>query len=233
MNNNLLQIKIKERLNKLASLDYDNIECWQIVEAFNKAQLEFVRNQVHGNNQRREGDGATTMIIDDLQNLLVDKRLSSVVKEIYNETESVPADYLYFKKISIHANTTACTAQRLISVYLAEASDTDELLYDTMRNPSFEWAETYGVLFGNKLRVYHDKKFSIQKTLLTYYRKPTPVSFEGCVDIATGTATTNVECEFKDDVAELIIDSAVAILAGDLEQMIQYQRATQQKTINN
>lgn len=30
MDNNTLQIKIKQRLNKLASSDYDNIECWKI-----------------------------------------------------------------------------------------------------------------------------------------------------------------------------------------------------------
>ena len=233
MNNNLLQIKIKERLNKLASLDYDSIECWQIVEAFNKAQLEFVRNQVHGNNQRREGDGSTTLLIDDVQNLLVDKQLSSTAKEVYNETESLPGNYLYFKKINVQANTEKCTSKRLITVYPAEAGDTDELLFDSMRNPSFEWGESYGILFGNKLRVFHNKKFVIQNTLLTYYRKPIPISFNGCVDIATGASTTNIECEFKDDVVELIIDSTVAILAGDLELMTQYQRAVQSKTTNN
>ena len=39
MNNTTLQIKFKQRLNKLASNDYDNIQCWQIVEVFNKAVL--------------------------------------------------------------------------------------------------------------------------------------------------------------------------------------------------
>lgn len=76
MNNALLQIKIKERLNKLASMDYDNIECWQIAEAFNKAQLEFVRRQVHGINQKKEGDESSTVLIDDLQRLLVEDLLT-------------------------------------------------------------------------------------------------------------------------------------------------------------
>ena len=31
-------LKVQERLNKLASNDYDNIQNWQIVEAFNKGQ---------------------------------------------------------------------------------------------------------------------------------------------------------------------------------------------------
>ena len=42
MNNNLLQLKIKQRLNKLSSNDYDSFECWMVVEAFNKIQNEFV-----------------------------------------------------------------------------------------------------------------------------------------------------------------------------------------------
>jgi len=39
MTNEALQIKFRQRLNKLASNDFDNIECWQIVEAFNLKDL--------------------------------------------------------------------------------------------------------------------------------------------------------------------------------------------------
>ena len=70
MNNTTLQIKFKQRLNKLASNDYDNIECWQIVEAFNKAQVEWCRRQLHGNNMYKEGDEASKRRVDDLQPLL-------------------------------------------------------------------------------------------------------------------------------------------------------------------
>ena len=45
MNNTTLQIKFKQRLNKLASNDYDNLECWQIVEAFNiKKEMKCLRD---------------------------------------------------------------------------------------------------------------------------------------------------------------------------------------------
>ena len=56
MLNSTIEIKIKQRLNKLDSQDYDNIECWQIVEAFNKAQVEWARRQLHGINIVNEGD---------------------------------------------------------------------------------------------------------------------------------------------------------------------------------
>ena len=71
MLNSTITIKVKERINKLDSQDYDNIECWMIVEAFNKAQVEWTRRQLHGINQVREGDEQSTRRKDDLQILLV------------------------------------------------------------------------------------------------------------------------------------------------------------------
>ena len=47
MLNSTIVIKVKQRINKLDSQDYDNLECWQIVEAFNKAQVEWCY-PVHG-----------------------------------------------------------------------------------------------------------------------------------------------------------------------------------------
>jgi len=51
MLNSTITIKIKQRINKLDSNDYDNIECWQIVESFNKAQVEWTRRQLNGGNE--------------------------------------------------------------------------------------------------------------------------------------------------------------------------------------
>ncbi len=50
MLNSAIVIKLKQRINKLDSQDYDNIECWKAVEAFNKAQVERCRRQLHGLN---------------------------------------------------------------------------------------------------------------------------------------------------------------------------------------
>ena len=78
MLNSTITIKIKQRLNKLDSQDYDNITCWQIVEAFNKAQVEWSRRQLHGINITKEGDEQSTRRKDDLQKLLIKTPLTSV-----------------------------------------------------------------------------------------------------------------------------------------------------------
>lgn len=232
MNNNVLQIKIKERLNKLASLDYDNIECWQIAEAFNKAQIEWVRRQVHGNNLRKEGDESTKMLIDDLQLLLVEQNLTGTMQDRYFETGVIPANYLYFKSLNAKSKTECCP-DRWVSCYLAEVADVSNLIVDPFRKPSAEWGETFATMMGNRFRIFHADEFEVVGPKLTYYRKPRTVSFLGCVDPATGNPTANVESEFKDDIVELIIDETAAILAGDMELFNQYQRGKTNAQANN
>ena len=93
MLNSTITIKMKQRLNKLDSNDYDNIECWQVVEAFNKAQVEWARRQLHGINLVKEGDEQSTRRKDDLQVLLSTFTLSLVDKEYYY-AGAFPSEYL-------------------------------------------------------------------------------------------------------------------------------------------
>jgi len=234
MNNNVLQIKIKERLNKLASLDYDNLECWQIAEAFNKAQIEWVRRQLTGNNNYKNGDESSIRRIDDLQKLLVNVNLTgSIVEPNYFQIDSLPSNYLEFKRISIQGKTEKCSL-RSFGVYLAEESDVDILLSDKLSKPSFEWGETFCTLLGNKIRIYTNNEFDVINPKLNYYRKPIDVKFLNCIDLNTNTTiTADVECELKDDIVELICDEAAAILAGDIEAITQYQRNEKSAERNN
>lgn len=233
MNNNLLQIKIKERLNKLASFDYDNIECWQVVEAFNKAQIEWVRNQVHVNPNHKDSDESSKMQIDDIQNLLVTNPIGVKKRDKFFESDLLPSNYLYFKRVSMNGKNDCCPA-RMFTVYLDQASDVDNLLTDEFKSPSFEWGETFCTMQSNKVRIYTNNEFDVVDPTLTYYRKPRLVEIKDCVNPATGALyTADVTCEFKDDVAELIVDKTIAILAGDMESFNQMQIAQQREMSND
>ena len=232
MDNNLLQIKFKERLNKLASNDYDNIECWQIVEAFNKAQLEWVRNQIHVNPNHKDSDESSKMQIDDIQNLLLTSKIIAKKQDLFYETDPIPADYLYFKRVSMKGKNDCCPA-RMFTVYLDETADVDSLLTDEFKGPSLEWGETFCTMQSNRIRIYTNNLFDIVEPKLTYYRKPRLLEIKGCVNPSTGFVYANdVTCEFKDDVAELIVDRAISIMAGDMESFNQMQIA-QQREIQN
>jgi hypothetical protein len=232
MLNSTITIKIKQRINKLDSQDYDNIECWQIVEAFNKAQVEWIRRQLHGINMVKEGDEQSTRRKDDLQVLLSTDSLTIIDKDIYYEA-GLPVEYLQWKRVDVWANKECCDKRRM-TVYLAEEGNLNQLLRDDAKKPSFEWAETFATLKGNKVNVYTDNTFNIERADLVYYRQPIKIQINGCVDPYTNIASTaNVACEFKDDIIELIIDEAVSILAGDIESTNQFSRGTETAERNN
>jgi len=232
MQNSVLVIKVKQRLNKLDSQDYDNIECWQVVEAFNKAQVEWVRRQLHGINIVKEGDEQSTRRIDDLQILLGTINVPFVKGEISSYSD-LPVNYLQWKRVDVMAKKGCCDDRRM-SVYLAEEGNLNQLLFDVAKKPSFEWAETFATLKNNKVNVYTNNEFEISNGSLTYYRQPVRIEVQGCVDPYTSTTTTtNVECEFKDDIIELLIDEAASILAGDIESGNQFSRGTETAERNN
>lgn len=234
MNNTLLQIKIKQRLNKLASMDYDNIEGWMVQEAFNKAQVEWVRRQLHGINTLREGDEMTIRRVDDLQVLLTTESLTGRNEHLYFQSDRIPKDYMQFKRVSAKAVSSCCPEKRILTVYLAQEADADLLMISKNDGPSYEWGETFCTMFGNKVRIYTNNEFEIDDAKLIYYRLPNTVQFKGVMDPETGKyAVADKESELKDDVLELIIDETAAILAGDIESMAQYQRETQNAERNN
>lgn len=234
MLNETVRIKLKQRLNKLSSNDFDNIENWQILEAFNKAQIEWVRRQLHGNNIYKEGDELSKRRVDDLQILLVELNLTGAESERYLETDNFPVNtYLEYKRVSAKATNDCCSEARSMTVYLAEEANVELIYRDELKRPDFEWGETFCTLIGNTIRIYR-RDFTIVDPVLTYYRKPVLVEFTGVLNPYTATVSTaDVLCEFKDDIVELIIDETAALIAGDIENMIQMQREQQSAERNN
>jgi hypothetical protein len=235
MNNNTLLLKLKQRLNKLDSQDYDNIECWQFVEAFNKSQLEWCRRNLHGGNMYKEGDELSKKRIDDLQPLLIELSLTGSVTDTYFESNNFPVgQYLEYKRVNTDATSECCTDPRSMTVYLSEVANVSILLRDPLKNPDFEWGETFCTMQNNTIRIYRDTDFNIVNPVLVYYRKPIYIEVLGCTDPYTGVVSTvNIECEFKDDLVEVMLDDTAALIAGDIENIYQQQRGTQAGERNN
>jgi hypothetical protein len=234
MQNSAILIKVKQRLNKLASNDYDNIEDWQIVEAFNKGQVDWCRRNLHGSNIKQEGDEQSTRRIDDLQVLLTTSSLVMNNKQTYYESANFPTDYLQFKRISSNAISDCCSTPKRMVVYLGEQANVDQLLRDKNKQPNFEWGETFATISSNALQVYTNGEFTPVGVVLHYYRQPIHIEIAGTIDPYTGLpVTVDVNSEFKDDLVELFVDEAVKIIAGDIESMNQYQRMSQSTEQNN
>lgn len=223
MNNNTITLKIKERLNKLDSNDYDNLKCWQIVEAFNKGMIELCRENTRGINITKEGDEQSISRIDDLQVLITDPlKLNLTDKGIYYQSSITdwPKDYLRFKGTNVTIKRECCDEPILCNFYLGEEANKTIYLRDNNKKPSYDWEESFLTITGNKLNFYHDNQFQIDEAFLIYYRQPRKIEINGCKDPYTNlTPTVDVECEFQDDLVELFISKAASILAGDMESI--------------
>lgn len=198
--------KMDMRLNKGASADNDNLWSYHKQDAFNKAVTDWVRRTKRGKNQTREGDESTDTRVDDLQVLLKKETMTVRDRGIYIETGRVPADYLYYKRLTPVVSKGICTGV-IIKSHLKEEANVDELISTC----SFDFEETFHTLIGNRANVYHNKDFKVERVELTYYRNPKFYNFKKLSDII----------EFKNDVCEILVDEACKILSSDIESFNQ------------
>jgi len=221
MLNSTIVIKVKNRVNKLDSQDYDNIPTWQILEAFNKGQVEWCRRQIIGVNQTKQGDEQSRRKVDDLQVLLTQAPLVLDFKTLYYEA-SLPTNYFEYKKLDVIATSKDCDEGRSMIIYQGEEVNVPILLRDENKKPSFEWGETFVTLVGDRFRIYTNGEFELKSADCLYYRQPTYIQMIGVADTYTTLiSTVEVTSEFPDDVIEILIDEAAGIIAGDIESLNQ------------
>lgn len=233
MNNKTISLKIQERLNKLASSDFTNIKPFQIVEAFNKGMVAWCRRQLAGNNLPKTGDEASKRRIDDLQLLLNEIPFDANDKGDHYLSDILPANYFEWKRVDVMAKYECCPPRRM-KVWLVEEGNIPDILRDANKKPDFKWGEMVCTLIDNRIKLYTDDQFEIDTLKLVYYRQPLRIQMQGVSDPYTGQISlVEVECEFKDDIVELLVDEAVKILAGDIESIGQNQIADNSVEQNN
>lgn len=210
--------KIDLRLNKSASGDYDSIWSYIKTEAFNKAITDVVRRMKKGKNQLQEGDEETADRTDDLQILLKTESLQVRNKKRYAQTNALPTDYLYYKRLTPVVSKNNCSSVTIKS-HLREEGNVDDIIGMC----SFDFEETFHTLVGNKAHIYHNDNFIIEKADLTYYRQPKVYNFK----------KLDTKVEFKDDMCEQFIDEACKIIASDIESLTAKALAQERKENND
>lgn len=223
-------VKLKLRLNKIDSSDYDNIEDYALVEAVNKSALEIFRNTIHGTTRTQEGSENTVTRIDDLQQFLKPEIIKgSNSKPNYFEAK-LPSDFLFWNRIIPVASKDQCLKKEMYSE-LVEEANVPILLRDYSWQPSFEWRETFHTILSGKIRVYTQNNFIVDHLDTVYYRKPKKMDIHGYTH-EDGTISQNVDLEFKDDLAEIVLDYAASIIAGDIESPNQTQITLTRSQVN-
>lgn len=222
-----IALKIKQRLNKGDTQDDENLPPYVIVEAYNKGQLNVINKLSNKNNNYKTGLESSTKRVSDLQMLInhEPKPMTVTKKDGYYLTEALPEDYLKYIRTTCLAKTNKCDKKELF-IYLQEESNLNTLLNNDLVNPSFEWGETIGTVAGDRIKVFTQDKFDINKVFLTYLKFPKNIDIAGYIK-QDGTPSTNINPELPDDIIEMSIDEACMILSGDLQNQFSNQMAQQ------
>lgn len=221
-----LLVKLKTRINKLDSHDYDNLETWQLLEAYNRSQLLFVRQNLHGGNMYKEGDEASKRRIDDFSRLIVSYVPTLVKKKNYYEFNLPIKDYMVFKRLDVIAKS--CDCEGVLVTYLGEEANVNNYLSNSLLRPSFLWRETFFTMSDGKIKIYNGwedhEEFEIKDCVLHYYRYPVNVAKGGHYSLEQqGIAPVDIHPEFADDVVETIISFTAAIISGDIKDDFGFQ----------
>lgn len=218
-------LKIKQRLNKLDTNDYDNVPLWDIIEAINKATLSLISRKYGYNNATKTGFESTRKRVDDLQILVNDEPYDlSILKKSNYYTANIPDNYLHFVRIDVEATKGKCIKN--IRSYQVEESNIHTYMANYHMKPSFLWGETLVTIANDKIKIYTDDEFDIKSAKLVYMRLPIKVDIEGYTHL-NGQNSTNIHPEFNDDVMEEIIDEATRILKGDIQDGLGLQISQQ------
>jgi len=219
MLNQLLRLKLKNRVNKLDSLDYGLVEPWIQAEVLNKAQSDWVRRQLEGVNQEKTGNEASIRRIDDLQQLLSTWTGSFTDRGQFWQSETWPSNYMEWCRIDVQGQDDCKKCPpRNMTIFMGNEADVSIYLSDKYRTPNYEWATTFATVANNTFKIWTNDQFDLVDPLVTFYRAPQTIVFIGTLDPYTNTVSpVDIPCEFPDNIAEIIVDEAAAILIGDID----------------
>lgn len=222
-----IALKVRQRTNKKDTQDDQNIPIYEIVEAYNKAQLNVVNRLYGRNNNYKSGIESTRKRVDDLQPLVNTTPVSIGVTKMdnYYMTDSIPDNYLHYISSTCIGKTETCANKKII-IYMQEESNLNTLLRNDMINPNFEWGETIGTMAGDKIKVHTLNKFEIINFYLTYLKRPISIDIPGYIK-QDGTPSTLVNPDLPDDIIEMCIDETVRIISGDIQNQFTNQMAQQ------
>lgn len=235
MNVDSILLKLKLRINKLDSQDYDNLEIWQLLEAYNRSQLLYVRKNLHGNNIYKEGDEASKRRMDDFNRLLVTKSIG-FHKDSYTDfivTDPIFDDYMMFKSIVAKVSCSCCEDE-LMNIHLVKAANKFVFSGNSMYNCNFDYRETFAVSEGNRFSIDLRCVDKVEDISLTYYRYPVNIEKAGHVNVMTGAVSVaDVGSEFTDDTTEAIIEFTASMIGSDIMDGDIYQmRSNNEQNMN-
>ena len=210
----------KTKLNKLDSNQYRNIQIPDIDRKLNEASFMFIKSIAEPRFAKEIGLEMNQRTIEDLRTIIVDNtELTATAYDNYSYTVTLPVDYLLPANLKVIASKNSCKSVSCDVIIRKHGDKHENSSFD---KSSFEWREVNAHFLDNRIRLFTDGIFIIEKLVLDYLRKMLYMHNAEDWDTAgytlpDGTLLTGTQdCELPDIVHHEIVDLAVLITSGEI-----------------
>lgn len=211
--------RFKLKYDKLDTQKKQNLSIPQILLFLNEGQRKVVNRKYGPNNLSKLGFEENQKRIQELTKLIPDTE--SLVPNVVNNTQyeinlsSLSKPLMYIIRSNSTASKNNCKSQVLFHKEVTH-SDLDDALVDEFSTPSFEWRNVPVSYNNNKMVIYSDGTFTIDKVNIDYIMVPPKIDQQGYTNF-DGTPSINQDSLLPDYVVDEIIDEAVILAAKSID----------------
>jgi hypothetical protein len=218
----------KQKLNRLDSQKYSDLQVPEIDWKLNEAQEVFVKIVAQPKMAKQYGFELNQRSTDDIRTLVTNQvKGKGQALSIFDSNDksylaTLPSDYWFFLNATLYATSPDC----LIAVPLQtrETQHDDEVEESPYNKSSFIWREANIRFIKEGIRVFTNRgEFIPVELTIDYLLKPTPI-YNASAWSSSGYYLDNTlltgtqDCILPSTVHRDIVDLAVLITAGDLGQ---------------
>ena len=229
-----LLYKIDQKLNKLSTNVYQQINLEDKILALNEAQIKLIKQKVDGfSTNTGLGLDAFKKRYEDLQSLVITYNHQPLTLTVKNaelnqwaaNIHELEPKYMFYVDSYVLANKGRCTDRKIwINKDLAKHGDLSLLLNNTHFKPSFEYQETFNFLSSDEISIFTDGTFTPTQIFISYMRYPVYINKEGYV-MFDGEDSYNQDCELETYLEDELVDLTVQSLAMYTENQAAAQSA--------
>jgi len=225
-----LLYKTDLRQNKLATNDHQEIPVEDKLFSINEQQLKLIKKKISTNNIYQIGLDGFKKRYEDLQNLIIqsEEALVKKGKDSFDyfllDTTTLKNKYLFFISLTAICTKGKCTERPLAITKIVKHADLQTTMKNSNDVPSFESQETIAIISGDKIYIYTDGTFDINKVYITYLKYPQKVDLEGYIDLE-GNPSITQDCELHEFLEDELLDLVQLDLALNTENIPSAQGA--------
>lgn len=226
--------KSRQRLNKLATNEHQDIPEEDLLLIINEAQIKLVKskaNPLDGSSKRYQ----------DIEFLIVPAEKQKLVPEIKNkhlnrwtaDLSKLDPAYMLYVDSYLLCDKEDCKGRVIwVNHDLQSHGSIPSLLNNSNYKPSFEYQETFNDEQDGEMGFYTDGTFQIKEAYISYIHYPQMVDKAGYEDFE-GKQSKDQDSEFPLSLENELLDIIAQDIAQYTENPSAYQAAAQSRAYND